>query len=154
MHFFFFGMLLFGGRGFFLRFRLRGKQRVRLYITTHVWIPAELHGACSEHSKSLSWLSCQGVAFRLAELSRCIGKPHIFGCFQIARSALTPAIQHHQSDFALCLPSLLSATQQQQQHSSVIATDDVPVCMCVRFCMCESACYPRHTKRSRRAVGF
>ena len=41
---------------FSLRFRLRGKPGVRLYIVRHVWIRAKLHFACSEHSKSLSWL--------------------------------------------------------------------------------------------------
>ena len=41
-------MLFSGGRVFFFsRFWRRGKQGCRRYITKHVWIPAELRGACS-----------------------------------------------------------------------------------------------------------
>ena len=62
---FFFGMLFFGGRGFVSCFRLRGMQSIRSYIPTHIWIPAELRGACFELSKSLNWFLCQWVACRL-----------------------------------------------------------------------------------------
>ena len=100
--------------GFCLRFQLWGNQGVSRYIITHVGMPAELSGACSEHLKSLSRLFRHGVAVRLAEPSSTIEKPVCF-LFQIdrsalifalrfdicvARSALPPAIQHHQSIFS------------------------------------------------------
>ena len=44
---------------FFSRFRLRGKQGVRRYITKRVCILAELRGVCLKYSKSLSRLFCK-----------------------------------------------------------------------------------------------
>ena len=83
-----FCMVFPGGREFPLRFRLRGKQGIRRY-TTHVSIPAEPRGACSEHSKSLSGLVGQGVAFRLVRPSGYMENPTRFRYFSIARSALS-----------------------------------------------------------------
>ena len=67
---FFFGRCSPKAEVFCLVFCLRGMQSIRSYIMMHVWVPAELRGACFELSKSLNWLLCQWVAFRLAELSR------------------------------------------------------------------------------------
>lgn len=137
----FFGIVFSGGRVFFLRFRLRDKQVGRRYITTHVQIPAELHGSCSEHSNSLSWLFRQWVAFRFAKREGAWNTPTFFAFLNralrshivlIARSALQPAIQHHQFIFFHPLCRLLRQQQQQQQHSSVTATDGASVCMCER----------------------
>ena len=44
---------------------LRGTQEARRYITTHVWIPAELRGTCSGRSKR-NLASSRGIAFRPA----------------------------------------------------------------------------------------
>ena len=38
--------------GLFSRFWLRGTREAHRYITTHVWIPAELRGTCSGRSNS------------------------------------------------------------------------------------------------------
>ena len=137
------------------RLRLRGKQGIHRCIATHVWIPAELRGGALEHPTSLSGLLRQGVAFRLAEPRRSKGKPtfrdninsplpsHIL--FSLRLPALCTA-----SSVQLFLPSLLSATTQQQ-HSFVTATNGASVCM--YMCSCTwSVCCHRHTIRSRRAV--
>ena len=63
------------------RSRLRGKQGVRRYETTHVWVAVERHGTCSGNSKALSWLVCQGVALRQADPSRCVQNPAYFFVF-------------------------------------------------------------------------
>ena len=51
MHFLFWRAILRRPKFVLSRFNLRGKQGVRRYNTTYVRIPAELRGACSEHSK-------------------------------------------------------------------------------------------------------
>ena len=85
MHFFFHAVFK-RPSVFFPHFRLRGKQWVPRYIMTHVGIPAELRGACSENSKSLNWDFCQGVAFRLTEPRWCMENPTLLST---ARFALT-----------------------------------------------------------------
>ena len=40
-----------GRRGFFLRFRPRGKHSTRQSIAAHVWIPAELHGGALDNKR-------------------------------------------------------------------------------------------------------
>ena len=111
------GMLFSSGRVFFLALSARGKQGVRWYVTTHVWIPAELSGACSEHLKSLSWLFCQEVAFRLAEPSRAMANPTF--CLLFLNSQfrshtfvypLRPPACYTTLSVHLYPPSLLSAT--------------------------------------------
>ena len=53
MHFFCNIYTLFSASvGLSLRFRLRDTQEASRYITTHVWIPAELLRRCSGRSKS------------------------------------------------------------------------------------------------------
>ena len=70
-----FGGMLSGGRVSFSHFRLRGKQGGHRYITTHVWILAELRGGAPsiQHRRAGSFF--QGVAFRLAEAIRGMEKP-------------------------------------------------------------------------------
>ena len=117
---------------FFSRFRRRGKQGVRRYIATHAWTPAELRGACSEHSKSLSWLFCQGVAFRLAEPARCMENLIFFLLIfnrplrSLPFSSTPLSRTLHNIISPLFFSSVLSATmphqpQQQQQYNGSFA---------------------------------
>ena len=74
-----FGMLSSGGRGFFSHFRLRGKQGVRRYITTHVRILAELRGGALSIQCRSTVFFCQWVVFRFAaQDERVHGKHHFF----------------------------------------------------------------------------
>lgn len=96
-----FGILLSGGRGLFVALSASGQAKgPSVHNVTHVWIPAELRGACSDHLKSLSCLFCHG--FRAVEPSTCVDNPTSFCPCPITRSALAlfyplrapPAVQH------------------------------------------------------------
>ena len=83
----FLGMLFSGGQGFFLPVKDAGQA---MGVSVHYdACPAEPRGSCSEHSKSLSWFVCHGVACRLAEPSTCMENSTFFRHFSVARSALT-----------------------------------------------------------------
>ena len=136
-------------KGFLSRFRLRGEHGVRRYITTHDWIPAELRGACSEHSKPRSWILCRGGAFHLAEPNRRMEKPVmftvvIFHCplrsfIFLIRSSLPPAIFSLSAVYYDAATNSQRRQQQQQQHFFVAAMDGASGCvhMCAPQFICE-----------------
>ena len=131
-------------------------QGLRRYIMKHVWIPAELHGACSEHSKPLSWLFCQGVVFRLTEPSRAWKAPHFFSLLNsllrssivLGHFALPPTTCHHRSIFftffdicydAAAATVTAACSSTISKHFFVTVTDGAScVYVCALLCVCVS----------------
>ena len=81
MHFFFFFLVARfspAPADLFSRFRLRGTQEARRYITAYAWIPPELRDTCSGHSKSLNLASNRETAFRPARGNQAHENPKSF----------------------------------------------------------------------------
>ena len=126
---------------FFSRFRLAGQARRKWVHCDACLDPGRAPWRLSEHPTSLSWLlfSRGRVPPRCSSRDGAWKTPHIpftqpaplwHFC---TRSAFPPGVQHHQSN---CLPSLPSATMQQQRHAFAKVADGVSVCKRVRFCVC------------------
>ena len=130
-------MLFSDGQGFFSHFRQRGRRGVCRYIKTHnAWIPAELRGACSEYSKSLSWIFFQVVAGGLGEPRKWMENSTFVLSFfhRVARSALLcfPPFRSPARCTAppaqLFLPCLLFATTQLHTASRNSSSSSASVC--------------------------
>ena len=147
MHFFSLACRSPATKVFFSRFRLRTKLGVRRYITKNVLIPAEFRDACSELSTSLSWLCCQGVAFRLGEPSTCMEKNTTVCYFSTARSALSvfirsalPPAERHQSNCFYTLRWLLRRSYTRSAAAAAHMSNLIRICCTFP---CDFCCTPR-----------
>ena len=90
------------GRGSFLALSVAGgTQGARLYTTARVWVPAGLHGACSERSKSRN--SCQVATGSLSaglEPSKTMENPH----FSFFALVFAPLLYSHGATLASSFP--------------------------------------------------
>ena len=108
--------------GFFRRFRLRDTQELRPNTTAaHVWVPAELRGACSGRPTSCELALFKGIAFRPAGPSRTMETPK---CKKKCHSLCCPILLRHwynSSRASKCFPLWLLRAR---------------ACVCACVCVC------------------